>query len=309
MRIASNFAFIFVAGALAAPVSGQHAHHGSHPGDAVDPRLTEQIDALRRNTERYRDHANAVKDGYKRFGAEGPLMGEHWYHPGLVKAPLDLNRPATLQYAQIDGKRVLVGVAYNVYQREDEALPDGFAGDSDVWHVHDVPRLARTLVAERPFLRWLVERRIERGKVGAGDRRTQLVMVHAWPWSENPDGMFARQQRALPYLRAGLPTAWASSGNESSAWGVSLARDGCIHELRRLDRLAHAADHQKQSLREGCEQAAQTVRSALAAATGADPLNRLAGEAWRDYLALRDRTLTTEQKLRLTTVMEPVHPH
>src|SRR5687767_7172477 len=143
MSIANHFAFIFVAGALAAPVSGQHAHHGSAPTDAVDPRLAEQLDALRRSTERYRDHANAVKDGYKRFGAEAPLMGEHWYHPDLVKAALDLNRPGTLQYAHIDGKRVLVGVAYNVYQREDEALPDGFAGDADVWHVHDVPRLAR----------------------------------------------------------------------------------------------------------------------------------------------------------------------
>lgn len=307
MRIANSFALISAV-AFAAPVAGQHEHHGSQAGSAVEPRLAEQIDALRLNTERYRDHATAVQEGYKLFGGEGPLMGEHWYHPDLVRAPLDLSRPATLQYAHIDGKRVLVGVAYNVYQRPGEALPEGFAGETDVWHVHDLPRLARALVADRPLLRWLVKRRIERGKVGAGAGRTQLVMVHAWPWSENPDGMFALQQRALPYLRAGLPAEWAAAGDQNGAWGVSLARDGCTHELRRLDHLARPNSSQKQILRGGCEQAARTVRSAVAAATDGAVLNQIAAAAWREYLQLRDHTLTTEQKKRLDVVMEPMHP-
>src|SRR5688572_22060365 len=140
------------------------------------------------------------------FGkAEGPLMGEHWYLKGAVKDAFDLARPSTIQYVNVGGERKLVGVAYTVYQRPGEPLPEGFDGDADHWHVHDVARLARAFVAERPFLRWVVERRASKGKLGAGDGRTLLVMLHAWVWTDNPDGVFALQNRALPYMRAGLP--------------------------------------------------------------------------------------------------------
>ncbi len=296
---------------LAFVVTGQAAAQHTHSAPAAsapNPELDQQIETVRRATERYREHANSVADGYKLFGAEGPLMGEHWYHPDLVKKPLDLAHPATLQYATIAGRRTLVGVAYNVYQRPGEALPDGFAGSTDHWHVHDVPKLARALVAGRPVLRWIVDRRAEQGKVGAGNHRSQLVMVHAWIWSDNPDGMFAQQQRTLPYLRAGLPVDWAGRGDLESAAGISLLRDGCAHEVGRLDRLARLSAGQKQELSAACADAASQVRSAAADARSADLLNDLARHAWNGFTQRRAALLSTQQKRRLDSVVEPMHP-
>src|SRR5687767_9658435 len=138
----------------------------------TSPELEAQLEQVRKATERYRDHAAAVADGFKLFGAEGPLMGEHWYHPDRVRQQLDLTSPSTLQYAWIDGKRELVGVAYTLYRRPQDPMPEGFVGEADHWHVHDVTKLAQALVADRPVARWLVDLRIRRGKVGAGDGRT-----------------------------------------------------------------------------------------------------------------------------------------
>ena len=297
-----------IAGLVAAPVAAQHAHHVTQ-GPVADSALARQLDAVRRATERYRDHATAVADGYKLFGADGPLMGEHWYRPDLVKQPLDISRPATLQYASVNGKRQLIGVAFNVYQRPGEPLPEGFAGASDHWHVHDIPKLAEALVADRPLLRRAVQRRAANGKLGGGDNRSQLVMLHVWVWSDNPDGIFAQQQRTLPYLRAGLPADWAKGASVEAAWGVSLLRDGCARELERLDRLAKLSSGQKEKLNTACQRSAQDVRGSAGSALTADQLNRRAAAAWKELAELRDKTLTSEQKRRLSAVMEPMIAH
>ncbi|MGH7461297.1 MAG: hypothetical protein ACREMA_09750, partial [Longimicrobiales bacterium] len=288
-----------------APAVAQHTHHAP---DSALPALDRQINAARRATERYREHANAVSDGYRLFGAEGPLMGEHWYHPDLVRKPLDLEHPATLQYALIDGRRTLVGVAYNTYQKPGQPLPDGFAGTTDHWHVHDMPKLARALVADRPLLRRIVDRRVERGELGAGDFRSQLVMVHAWIWSDNPAGMFAQQHRALPYLRAGLPSAWAGRADLNAAQGVALLREGCAQEIGRLDRLARLSAEQQKSFKSACDTAASKVRAAAAHVSDADALNTVAAGAWKTFSQQRDGLLTSDQKRRLAAVVEPMHP-
>ena len=117
--------------ALPAPVLAQEHMHETHASARDAEALRAQIAAVRAATERYRDHANAVKDGFRRFGQESPLMGEHWYRRDLVGASLDLRHPSTLQYANIGGRKVLVGVAYSVYRRPGEPLPEGFAGAED----------------------------------------------------------------------------------------------------------------------------------------------------------------------------------
>jgi hypothetical protein len=108
------------------PVQAQHTHrHGAVAGTEMPPELAAEIEAVRRATERYVDHANAIADGYTRFGSDGQLMGGHWFHPDLVQKPLDLERPSTLQYANIDGRMTLVGVAYTVYRSPGEPFPKG----------------------------------------------------------------------------------------------------------------------------------------------------------------------------------------
>jgi hypothetical protein len=303
---------IVVTASLAGVVRAQehaHVHSGVAQPHAAQG---EQVERVRQATARYRDIQVAQREGYRLFGAEGALMGEHWYHPDLVRRPLDLERPSTLQYATVDGRKVLVGVAYTTYRRPDEPLPEGFTGADDLWHTHDVTRLARAATAERPLLRSIVERRIRRGKVGAGEGRTMLTMVHAWIWSENPDGLFAHQHRALPYLRAGLPASHARGGSEEAALGVSLiVAEGCAQEVRRTDKLAGLSRRQGRDLRRACERHAETVRASRSAAPAA--LNGAAERAWAAYLADRDRILRPEQVERMRRVMdaamEPAHVH
>lgn len=305
------------AGLVRGPALAAQAHDPAHhpapsAAPASAPELEAQLERVRAATARYQDIDAARRDGYRLFGQEGALMGEHWYHPDVVRRPLDLARPSTLQYATIDGRKVLVGVAYTLYRRPGEALPEGFAGADDAWHTHDVARLARAAVAERPLLRGAVERRIRGGRLGAGDGRTLLTMVHAWVWLPNPDGVFAQQHRALPYLRAGLPAAHADGAGETAALGVSLLASGaCEAEARRIDRLAGLSRGQGRELRRACERHAAAVR----AARGEHPavLNEAAERGWAAFIADRDGLLRPEQAARMRRVMdsavEPGHAH
>jgi hypothetical protein len=283
--------------------------HASAPMSARDAaELARQIDAVRRATARYRDHAAAVRDGYRLFGGESPLMGEHWYRKDLVGRPLDLEHPSTLQYATIGGQKVLVGVAYTVYRRPGDPVPEGFAGSSDHWHTHDIVHLAETATEDRPFVHWLVERRIRQGKLGP-DGRTLLTMVHAWIWQPNPDGMFAMQHRGLPYLRAGLPAAWAASGDTASAQGVELlVPTACRDEVARTAKLARTDAAQDRALTSACEQQAAQVRAAVARHDGAAETNA-AARAWSGYLVARDRILRPDQLARLRRILGSAVEH
>lgn len=307
---------IIVAASLGCATLSAQGHDHAHPtaptSTASPASVDAEVERVRQATARYRDIEVARREGYRLFGMEGPLMGEHWYLPDAVRRPLDMARPSTLQYATIGGRKVLVGVAYTHYRRPDEPLPEGFAGAGDVWHTHDVTRLARAATAERPLLRAIVDRRIRRGRVGAGEGRVLLTMVHAWVWSENPDGIFAHSHRGLPYLRAGLPASHASGASEAAAMGVSLlAAEGCADEVRRTDRLAGLSRGQSRDLRRACDRQAQAVEASRGAS--AATLNAAAERAWTAYLAERVRILRPEQSARMQRVMnaalEPAHAH
>ena len=302
--------------ALALPARGdaqmhEHAHAAAAAlTPAESATLDAQVQAVRAATARYRDHANAVRDGYRLFGQEGALMGEHWYRKDLVGLPLDLAHPSTLQYATIGGRKVLVGVAYSVYRRPGDPEPEGFAGSGDHWHTHDIARLALATTEERPFLRWLVERRIARGTLGPGDGRTLLTMVHAWVWLPNPDGMFAMQHRALPYLRAGLPAAWANGAGDDAAQGIQLlAPGGCAGEVARTDRMARLGRGESRGVTQACERIAARLRGEVARHHDAVSANAAAARAWADYGAARDRALTAEQRARVRRIESAAVEH
>ena len=174
--------------------------------EAIDsPELLEQLDAVRAATKRFRDHQVAVEEGYELVARDGPLMGEHWFRRDLVDKPFDISAPSTLQYLEVGDEYVLTGVAYTVYRAPDDPLPEGFAGDYDVWHVHDMVKISMTATKGRPLLRWLTERRIASGRTQWEKERPELTMVHAWVWMDNPDGVFAQDHRLIPYVRLGLP--------------------------------------------------------------------------------------------------------
>lgn len=303
---------------LAWPVHAQQHEHPAPeaPGQAaeLDPPiagvLERQLDAVRAAVARYEDHDAAVADGYRRFGRglEGSsLMGEHWYREDRVRAPLDLERPSTLIYAQVGGERRLVAVAYTVYQRPGEPLPEGFAGDADHWHVHHVDALARALVADRPLLRALLERRIASGAVGAGEGRSDLVMLHVWTGMENPDGVFANRNVALPYVRAGLPAGWARAGDPAPAQGVGLLLPkACGGSSRQARGLAGMDAEQADAIAAACGSAAAAVRDAAnetwEGRLDPDAFNAAAARAWRGYAATVMASLSPEQRSRLAAL-------
>ncbi len=305
-------AAVLLASAPAAPLAAQHPGHGhAAPAPGADARpapgsaLAGEVEAVRAATARYRDPRAAERDGFRRFGREGALMGEHWYHPDRVRRPLDLARPSTLQYATVGGERVLVGVAYTVYQRPGEPLPAGFAGDADRWHAHDVVRIARMLTEDRPVLRWVSERRIREGKAGAGDGRTRLTMVHAWVWLDNPQGLFAQEHTALPYLRAGLPASFAEPGDADAARGVALLDPAtCGQETGRVKLLARPGRAVEREVRRACDAAAAAVGRERAAGAGRERLNAAAADAWRGFVRARDAALTPEQRARMAAMVE-----
>lgn len=288
----------FLTLAAAAPAGAQHSHHHSSSSSS-DPALETELATVRTATERYRDHDMAVADGYVKFGGEGPLMGEHWYRRDLVGKPLDLSQPSTLQYANIGGERVLVGVAYTLYRRPSDPMPEGFTGDADHWHVHDTAKMRSMLLEDRPGLRWLAERSARRRGLERGGR-THLTMVHAWVWLDNPSGVFAQEHIALPYLRAGLPSSWAV--DRAAAMGVALLDDsGCSAELKRLQIVAKPDREQRIALADACAEAERAVRAAMRTR---DDLNAAASDAWRGFERTRDAVLTPEQRERLGAMVE-----
>ncbi|HET7231012.1 MAG TPA: hypothetical protein VFJ16_13460 [Longimicrobium sp.] len=315
IRYSTALAAALALASISAPAAAQMHTHDAHATHAAAPMptrdsaaLAEQVAAVRAATARYRDHANAVADGYRRFGQEGPLMGEHWYRRDLVGRPLDLAHPSTLQYANIGGQKVLAGVAYTVYRRPGDPVPAGFAGSADAWHTHDIAHLAAAATEDRPLLHGIVERRIRRGKVGP-DGRTLLTMVHAWVWLPNPDGLFAQEHRALPYLRADLPAAWATGAGDDAAQGIALLAPGaCSAEVKRTEMLARTDGRQERLLSSACEQQAAQLRAALPR-RDAGHVNAAAARAWTAYESSRARILTAGQLARMQRIMGATMEH
>jgi hypothetical protein len=302
--------------AMQASQAHQAHQHGTPPVDPAEypPELFEQLEAVRAATERFRDHGVAVAEGYEPVGGDGPLMGEHWVRRELVDRPFDIASPSTLQYLKVDGEYVLTGVAYTMYRAPDEPLPEGFAGDADAWHLHDMHKIAMTATEGRPLLRWITERRIAGGRTQWDAERPELTMVHAWTWLDNPDGVFAQEHRLIPYVRLGLPEAWGIEVTVDAASGVALLGEGaCALEVRKVGFLAGASRQQRRELSAACDAATASVRAALDSAdtsemseAGGRGLNAAAEQAWRSYLARRAEILTEEQIARLAAAIE--HP-
>jgi hypothetical protein len=222
----------------------------------------------------------------------------------ILKRPFDLTRPAVLQYTMVGGRRVLVGVTYGYWQRPGDPLPEGFAGSDDHWHAHDMPELVHQLTRhETWYVRWAASRRLESSGIGGPDGRTELAMLHVWLWSHNPDGLFANFNPALPYLRAGLPTAWARSGDHAAARGIGLlAPEACDGAVDRTRRLVDADRAQQRALREACGQAAHRIAAAQRAGIGGDVLNDIAAHAWRSFADHSVASLTPAQREELASL-------
>lgn len=144
------------------------------------------IAAARAASASFQDRHAAIRAGYRKLGPEVPEMGEHWINPiMIVESRYDPARPAVLTYATIDGRPTLTGVAYALAMRAGETAPP--TGVSGTWHDH-----AATVFAE-----------LANADHGARVAGARVVVMHAWVWVDNPAGVFADENWALPYLRLG----------------------------------------------------------------------------------------------------------
>lgn len=137
-------------------------------------------------------------------------------------------------YTDAGGRRVLTGVTFNVRLADGEALPQGFAGNADRWHVQDMLRAIGAVLKDRPILRWLANGWIDANHRNKGDDRGRIAMAHVWVTLPNPDGIFADSNRTVPYLKMQLPASFATGASEAAARGVDFATpNGCRGADRR----------------------------------------------------------------------------
>jgi hypothetical protein len=268
--------------------------------------LRRQVAAAHQAVAPYQDFGAARRAGWKPFGGPASLMGQHYFDPSnpdyVSDEPLDPSRPSNLLYAEIAGRMTLVSVAYNYRIGAGEVLPEGFAGGSDVWHVHDVAKFAENVTLDRPFLRWAASTFITpEFESDDGVRRDRLAMVHLWT-IPNADGPFASHNRALAYLQLGLPAAWADGASKEAARGLALAaKDGCEIEIDTEAWIANLPGRTKRSLHSVCRQVVDYMRPRLGDKASANA----AGEAaWAAFARHRDELLSPAQKLRIASVVE-----
>jgi len=184
------------------------------------------IAQARTGTAAYRDVEMARAAGYRPVGPDFPGMGRHWVHPALIlRDTLDPAAPPILEYAEIAGRPTLVGVAYAKLVL-DATPPVGLPVPPAAWHFH------QGTVEEESFLR--SHAGVGVGHVAhGGGREPRIAVLHAWIWLENPDGVLATDNWALPYARLGYRMPPGAS--HEAARAVALAAgDGGRHYVEAL---------------------------------------------------------------------------
>ncbi|HEX9084220.1 MAG TPA: hypothetical protein VF836_05750 [Gemmatimonadaceae bacterium] len=193
------------------------AEHSMHSDRAqqVTPHNDPSIDSLlgvaRRASEAFSDRSAAISAGYRRVGMDFPSMGEHWVNPSLVlEEKFDVSRPAILTYTVVRGQPLLLGVVYAIPLAPGQAPPTSF-GPEAIWHEHNGSVEEESLLPEHHSM-------------PSSASGTRLAILHAWVQAPNPDGVFAAENWALPFLRVGLDVP--SGFPKGAARAISLLSGG-----------------------------------------------------------------------------------
>src|SRR5262245_24461776 len=265
--------------------SGQPARACDEPAASMP--ATTFVDCARAATEKYRDRSVAIADGYRRIGRDFPAMGEHWIRISLLfDGTFDASHPEVLNYVAVEGKPRLVGVAYALPLLAGETVPQRPAG-SHAWHDH-----FRTIDEETASP--------HHHTPGHAREGARLAMLHAWIWLDNPDGMFAADNWAIPFLRAGY--RYAPGTPPAAARGLSLITGGRDYvEMSIQASGVDDADAQrvvKESMDDACVSVLSVVERVGAAGIGEADTDRLAA-IWIDMWKRIDAALPEKTRRKL----------
>src|SRR5262245_26823348 len=151
------------------------------------------------------DTAALKKAGFGAIGFGGsvkdlsPFQGQHWLavRQFLTDTTLSLEKPTIVMYLPVNDTLIPIGVAYLKRVAANSPSPTEIGGIPAEWHVHII---CRGIPGEGQVLADGVEDCLTRGG-DPGPR--QITMVHAWT-VPNPDGPYAHDNPALPFLALGL---------------------------------------------------------------------------------------------------------
>jgi hypothetical protein len=216
----------------------------------------EFIVSVRAATARYRDQAAAIADGYRRIGPDFPSMGEHWLSiPIVVRGEVDPLHPPILEYVTVNGEPVLAGVAYTHLVRGGPPLtllpaPPG------AWHFHE------GTVDEESFI---LSHANPSAAVPADSGHPRIGVLHAWLWLENPAGLFATDNWALPWHRLGIPPPKWVGAFSPAGLAAALASGGVAYFVTLLRLRHHLTIEQSNKIAEVLERHAHALRVLLQA--------------------------------------------
>lgn len=179
-----------------------HAPGGGAAAPAADARVdgtnAAAADAVvaevRRATERYRDIEQARAAGFVQITGMEPRHGYHFMKPSLaaLAGTVDLANPPILLYVERDGVWQLVGVEYML-----PVAPASGPLPREAWdrheaacHYRDWTELPAARAADCPT-------RHPQSQSPLVLWHPAAAVAHVWAWMPNPDGPFARANRAL----------------------------------------------------------------------------------------------------------------
>jgi hypothetical protein len=157
----------------------------------TSPEIAALLDRARKSTDQNDDRKFAIAAGYRKAGRDMPSMGEHWINPRiLMNGGLDAAKPAVLTYLVIGERPVLTGVVYAVSLNPGEVPPSAF-GTSAHWHEHNGAIDDEALLPEH-------------STTPSSADGTRVAFLHVWLRIPAPGGIFAAENWAIPFVRAGL---------------------------------------------------------------------------------------------------------
>ena len=259
--------------ATTSPVAVIAQHHHDAKADSIVAIAKAAIGNLR-----HPDSLRAARWNALGFGGGvrdlSPFQGQHWINgprfntpPVAVGQPfpaVDLSQPEFLMYLVVADSLIPVGVAYTRRVAAEVAMPDSLAGTQAEWHSHincaRIPGEGNVL-ADGP------EDCARRGGTPAPNK---IAMIHTWT-VPNPDGPYAHDNPALPYIATGLKAPENATRDDrqfaialGETYGAKLfASYRIIRDLVRQD-TAHAGLKKLESLRVPMRELVPQLRAAEA---------------------------------------------